>query len=171
MDYFVITRALACFERTIISSNSKYDNFIKLGEPLTESEMNGKNLFFGNKTNCSSCHGGILFSDFSFHNNGLYADYEDPEKYRLTQDSSDIGVFKVPTLRNIEFSSPYMHDGSITTLKEVILHYNSGGQIHNNKSLLIKPLNLTEIEINNLESFLQTLSDYTFITNTNLKNE
>lgn len=171
MDYFVITRALACFERSFISANSKYDNYLNKKESLTDTELKGKELFFSNKTNCSACHGEILFTDFSFQNNGLYANYEDKGKFRLTTDSTDIGVFKVPTLRNIGLTPPYMHDGSLATLKEVVLHYNNGGQNHNNKSSLIKPLNLSENEMEDLVTFLETLNDYKFITNKKLKNE
>ncbi|MFT4646532.1 MAG: cytochrome c peroxidase [Planctomycetota bacterium] len=171
MDYYVITRALACFERTIVSSNSKYDAFLKNNAILTSEELNGKNLFFGNKTNCSSCHSGILLTDFSLQNNGLYENYIDKGRYRLTLDTIDIGIFKVPTLRNVQFSSPYMHDGSMSTLKEVVEHYNEGGKNHINKSNLIKPLNLSEEEILDIVSFLETLSDFDFISNKNLKNE
>jgi cytochrome c peroxidase len=171
MDYYVITRALACFERTIVSSNSKYDAFLKNNAILTSEELNGKNLFFGNKTNCSSCHSGILLTDFSLQNNGLYENYIDKGRYRLTLDTIDIGIFKVPTLRNVQFSSPYMHDGSMSTLKDVVEHYNEGGKNHINKSNLIKPLNLSEDEILDIVSFLETLSDFDFISNKNLKNE
>ena len=171
MDYYVITRALACFERTIVSSNSKYDAFLKNNAILTSEELNGKNLFFGNKTNCSSCHSGILLTDFSLQNNGLYENYIDKGRYRLTLDTIDIGIFKVPTLRNVQFSSPYMHDGSMITLKDVVEHYNEGGKNHINKSNLIKPLNLSEDEILDIVSFLETLSDFDFISNKNLKNE
>lgn len=171
MDYYVITRAISCFERTLISSNSTYDKWINGEASLSESAIRGNDLFHSNKTNCSSCHSSILFTDFSFQNNGLYDVYSDVGKYRLTNDSSDIGVFKVPTLRNINFTAPYMHDGSISNLKDVVIHYNSGGATHPNKNSILEPLNLNEQEINDLIAFLESLSDYTFINNKLLSDE
>lgn len=171
MDYYVITRALACFERTLISSNSKYDKWFRNEISLKENEQRGKELFFSERTNCSTCHDGILFTNYGFFNNGLYEIYDDNGKFRLTQDTSDIGVFKVPTLRNIERTAPYMHDGSLISLKEVIEHYNSGGKWHANKSSMIKPLNLNQQEINDLIAFLESLTDYDFINNKLFSNE
>jgi cytochrome c peroxidase len=88
---------------------------------------------------------------------------------RLTQIESDRARFKVPTLRNAQLTAPYMHDGSIKTLEEVVAHYNTGGKIHANKSTLIKPLGLTQQEQNDIVAFLNTLTDYTFINNKNLQ--
>ncbi|MGB0885023.1 MAG: cytochrome-c peroxidase [Chitinophagales bacterium] len=171
MDYYVITRAISCFERSLISSNSAYDLWLNEEGQLNSSALRGKDLFYSSKTNCSSCHSDILFTNFGFYNNGLYQEYEDKGRFRLTQDSIDIGTFKVPTLRNIAVSAPYMHDGSLNTLRDVLKHYNSGGNNHANKSKLIKTLNLNESEINDLISFLESLTDYEFINNKILKNE
>ena len=88
---------------------------------------------------------------------------------RLTQDENDRARFKVPSLRNIELTGPYMHNGSIRTLNEVVAHYNSGGQPHLNKSPLIKPLGLTPEEQNDLVAFLKTLTDHTFTNNKNFQ--
>jgi len=99
----------------------------------------------------------------------LYENYNDPGRFRFSKDSNDIALFKVPTLRNIEVTDPYMHDGSIKTLKEVIAHYNSGGKSHSNKSSLIKPLKLTKDEANNLLAFLLTLTDNEFLNTPHFK--
>lgn len=163
-DAFVITRALAAYERTMISGNSTFDKSENGSATLTASEQRGADLFFSDRTNCSSCHDGFLFTNHSFANNGLYASYSDPGRYRLTSDSADLALFKVPSLRNVEYTAPYMHDGSIATLEDVIAHYNSGGANHPNKSAEIKPLNLTSSEVADLVAFLKSLSDPSVLT-------
>ena len=159
IDYYVITRALGVYERTLISKNSKFDQAIKGETTLTKDEKKGMNLFFSSKTNCSSCHGGFNFTKYKITNNGLYENYKDEGRMRATKDSSDLAKFKTPSLRNIELTAPYMHDGSLKTLEEVVEHYNSGGKNHVNKDTLIKPLNLTEEEKKALVSFLKTLTE------------
>lgn len=164
-DYYVITRALGVFERTLISGNSKYDQFLQKKAKFNKEEKLGMDLFFSDRLNCSDCHSGFNFTDYGFKNNGLYTAYNDVGRLRFTKDSNDIALFKTPTLRNIEVTGPYMHDGSIPTLKQVIAHYNLGGKKHKNKSYLIKPLGLTKKESDALESFLITLTDKSFINN------
>ena len=127
------------------------------------------NLFFSEKTNCSSCHADFNFTNYAFENNGLYEDYADLGRFRLTNNENDRARFKVPTLRNIELTAPYMHDGSIKSLEAVILHYESGGKNQPNKSELIQPIILTDAERNDLILFLKTLTDETFINNSLLK--
>jgi cytochrome c peroxidase len=165
-DPFVITRALATFERTMISGNSKFDQFEYQGiaNALSAQQIRGKDLFYG-KANCVDCHSGFNFTDNRFTNNGLYEAYEDVGRYRLTLEDTDVAVFKVPTLRNIALTGPFMHDGSIETLDDVVKHYNMGGFNHPNKSSLIEPLNLTHIEIEELVSFLKSLTDLEFTQN------
>jgi cytochrome c peroxidase len=170
LDYFVLPRAIATFERSMISGNSKYDRYINGKELLTELETSGLNMFESDRTNCSSCHSGFNFTSYEFANTGLYSEYNDPGRFRLTGDEKDIALFKVPTLRNIELSGPYMHDGSFNTLEEVIEHYNSGGKEHINKSELIAPLALTNNEKSALIAFLKTLTDYEFINNEKFRN-
>ena len=164
-DGFVITRALANFQRTIISGNSKYDQYSFQGNhsALDGLEKNGMNLFFSSKTNCSSCHGGFNFTNYSFENNGLDSVYADNGRQRFTNDPADESLFKVPSLRNVSLTAPYMHDGRFTTLEEVIEHYNKGGENHRNKSNLVKPLNLTEAEKSELRAFLISLTDHEFV--------
>ena len=167
MDAFVLTRAISTFERSLISGNSRYDQyyFQNKNNILTEEEIRGMNLFFGEKTGCANCHSDFNFTNYSFENNGIYEDYADFGKFRLTGDENDRAKFKVPTLRNIELTAPYMHDGSMETLEEIILHYESGGKNHPNKSDLLLPFTLTETERNELILFLKTLTDNSFINN------
>lgn len=164
-DYFVITRALGVFERTLISGNSKYDKYLNKKVKFTKKEKRGMDLFFSDKTNCFTCHSGFNFTNYGFENTGLYLNYKDIGRMRFTKDTSDMARFKVPSLRNVSVTAPYMHDGSIATLKEVIEHFNSGGKNHINKNELIKPLNLSKEEKENLVLFMETLTDYEFIEN------
>ena len=164
-DYYVITRAIANFERSLISGDSKYDRYKQGLNKLTESEKEGMALFFSDKTNCSKCHSGFNFSNYAFENNGLYETYNDVGRKRLTEKDEDLEKFKVPTLRNVELTAPYMHDGSFKTLDEVVKHYNSGGKQNKQKNALIKPLNLTEVQQKNLVQFLNTLTDRKFCNN------
>lgn len=172
-DPFVLTRAIANFERSFVSANSDYDKFHYQNKKksMTVSQQRGEILFKSEKTNCTQCHSGFNFTNYAFENNGLYLNYKDTGRKRLTNIEDDLARFKVPTLRNIALTGPYMHDGSIKTLKEVINHYNSGGQIHKNKSPFIKPLGLNEIEKEDLEAFLKSLTDIKFVTNKIYKNE
>jgi len=173
IDPFVITRAIACFERSLVSGNSRFDQYYFGNKPeaLTASEINGMRLFFSDRTNCSKCHGDFNFTNYRFENNGLYLHYTDSGRMRITHLESDNGKFKVPTLRNIALTAPYMHDGSLKTLDEVIGHYNEGGKDHPNKNALIHPLGLSESEKAELIAFLRTLSDAEFTTNKKFKNE
>ena len=166
-DAFVITRSIATFERSLISGYSKYDQHIHYQnhEHLTEEELRGMDLFFSERTHCSSCHGGFNFTEYSFENNGLYLEYPDMGRFRLTGEEQDLAKFKVPSLRNVELTAPYMHDGSMSSLEEVVHHYNSGGEDHPNKNNLIKPLGLSKNEESELVSFLKTLTDHSFVSN------
>ena len=164
-DPYVITRAISSFERTLISGNSKYDQQVyQKKNVMNRSEKRGMNLFF-NELNCAECHSGFNFTDFSVQNNGLYEVYADSGRQRATKIEADRAMFKVPTLRNIALTAPYMHDGSIATLEEVIMHYESGGKSHVNKSEKIKPFKLSKRERKDLIHFLETLTDHEFITN------
>jgi len=161
---FAITHAIASYERTLISGNSRYDQFVFQGDSLAlnEDERRGMDLFF-NQLYCTECHSGFNFTNQSLSNNGLYANYLDSGRIRLTGLESDRAIFKVPTLRNIGVTSPYMHDGSKATLAEVIDHYSLGGKNHANKNATIIPFELSEKEQQDLLSFLHSLTDSTFI--------
>ncbi|NVK04314.1 MAG: c-type cytochrome [Flavobacteriia bacterium] len=170
MDAFVITRALATYQRTMISGNSAYDDYLNGNtQALSPSQKRGMDLFFSSQTNCSSCHSGLLLSDHSFANNGLYEVYSDAGRMRLTNDSADFSLFRVPSLRNVEYTAPYMHDGSIATLEDVVAHYNSGGSNNPQKSSLIHPLQLSQSEMEDLVNFLKSLSDPSVLTDERFK--
>lgn len=164
-DAFGITRAIASFERTLISGNSRFDQYEYQGisDALSASEIRGRELFFSSQAKCSSCHEPPLFTNYAFENIGLYLNYADSGRARISHLEEDKGKFKVPTLRNIELTGPYMHDGSFQTLQEVIEHFNTGGVGHPNQSEDVKPLNLTEEQKADLVAFLSTLTDQAFI--------
>jgi cytochrome c peroxidase len=162
VDAYVITRALGTFQRTLISYNSKYDQYEKGKRKLTDSEQKGLDLFL-NQLNCTECHNGFNFTNFSTQNNGLYENYQDSGRMRVTKLESDRALFKVPTLRNIALTAPYMHDGSIETLEKVIAHYKSGGKNHKNKNAILVPFEISTKETEYLIDFLKTLTDWKFI--------
>jgi cytochrome c peroxidase len=158
---YSLTRALACYERTLFSGVSRFDRFRYLGQQdaLNESEIRGMNIFMGERGECFHCHGEPNFTDYTFQNNGLYLEYPDSGRARITFQSTDVGKFKVPSLRNVELTGPYMHDGSIATLEEVIDHYDMGGNPHPNRSGLLRPINMTAQEKADLLAFLKALTD------------
>ena len=169
-DAFGISRAIASFERTFISGNSRFDQFEYQGlaNALSEQEKRGRNLFFSDAAKCSSCHEPPLFTNYEFENVGLYLNYADSGRARISHLQADNGKFKVPTLRNIELSAPYMHDGSLESLEQVVEHFNSGGVGHPNQSDSIKPLYLSNQDKEDLVSFLKSLTDERFIANMSL---
>jgi cytochrome c peroxidase len=165
-DAFVITRALSVFERSLLSGNSPYDQFANgKTKALTAPEKRGMELFFSEKTQCASCHGGFNFTNYAFENNGLYEDYPDSGRFRLTGKPEDRARFKVPSLRNVGLTAPYMHDGALPSLEAVVAHYDQGGKNHPHKSPLVRPLGLTPKERDDLVAFLHSLTDYEFVQN------
>jgi len=164
LDPAAIAYSIAAFERSLLSYQSKYDTYISEDTTVfNKEEKRGFELFYSDSLNCSSCHNGINLSNYKFYNIGLYENYSDPGRWRITEKSADIGKFKVPTLRNIEYSAPYMHDGSIATLKEVIIFKMSGGVNHENKSDKVHSFHLNEKDQKALLSFLKSLSDPIFV--------
>ncbi len=165
-DAFVITRALATFQRSLISGNSSYDKYFYQNKTsaLTASQIKGMELFFSARTLCSSCHGGFNFTNYAFENNGLDTIYEQEGRMRITMLEKDRALFKVPSLRNVGLSSPYMHNGKFTSLEEVVNHYNKGGEAHANRSDLLHPLKLSGEEKKDLVQFLHSLTDLDFTT-------
>lgn len=162
---YVITRAIASYERTLISGNSSYDQYKNGNETaLTHSQKRGMGLFYSARTNCSSCHSGFNFTSNNFENIGLYSLYKDSGRMRVTLNEVDRGKFIVPSLRNVAVTAPYMHDGSMESLEEVIDFFNGGGHTHSNKSYLVKNLSLTNQEKNDLVNFLKSLTDNEFLT-------
>jgi len=154
-----VAKAIATFERTIYSGNSPFDRYNAGDEQaLTAQERRGMNLFF-NKTACDSCHLGFNFSDGSYVNIGIGMDRDEPDlgRYLVSGRDEDRGAFKTPTLREIERTGPYMHDGSLKTLEEVVEHYDKGGVKNPYLDRRIKPLNLTKQEKSDLVAFLKAL--------------
>ena len=186
-----VVKALACFERSIISARSPYDryHYDRDDSAVSESAKRGEMLFFNQHLSCFRCHGGFNFSDATvsektagreveFHNTGLYnlpgvPSYPAPNLgiYEYTKVASDVGKFKVPTLRNIAITAPYMHDGSIATLEGVLDHYAAGGRTiesgahagighdNPNKDHLIAAFKLSTQDRADLIAFLQSLTD------------
>jgi cytochrome c peroxidase len=161
LDPWVITRAIASYERTLLSGWSRYDRF-RNGDAtaLTAQEQEGLALFESPALNCTGCHGGFDLSQHEFHNIGTTLDYSpDPGRQRITLLAADEGRFKVPSLRNVALTAPYMHDGSMATLEEVIDHFASGGLPHPNRSPLMQPFALDAQQKAALIAFLQSLTD------------
>jgi cytochrome c peroxidase len=169
-------KAIAQFERSLISSgNSRFDRFFRNELELTDEEYLGYVLFFDLDPNitdaeCGHCHNAPLFTTNQYFNNGIESvtdlgSFPDIGRGRVTGDTYNNGQFRAPTLRNIELSAPYMHDGRFNTLEEVIEHYNNGGgeEVVINKDPLIRKLRLDEVEKEALIAFLKTLTDRTFI--------
>ena len=160
-------KAIAQFMVTLISANSKYDKVIRKegGYSFTENELKGYNLF---KQNCASCHKEPLFTNNEFENNGLVPDkfLNDIGRAKISQNPNDSFKFKVPSLRNVELSYPYMHDGRFPNLQMVLFHYTE--DIHQSATLsnqLKKKIVLDEADKNNLIAFLKTLTDEEFLQN------
>ncbi len=157
-----LLKALAQFTVMLKSSNSKYDKVMRKEAVYNEREQRGYDLF---KINCASCHKEPLFSNDKFENNGLAIDttLNDFGRIKITNKKEDYLRFKVPTLRNVQYTFPYMHDGRFKTLTEVVKHYNSLG---NDKSLpkeLAKPMQLSDNDRVDLVLFLTTLTDKEFL--------
>jgi cytochrome c peroxidase len=181
-----ITRTLAAnaisqFMRTLISSgNSKFDRFFRGEVELTDEEYLGYVLFFDldpavTDAECGHCHNAPLFTTHQYLNNGIepvsdLGDFPDMGRGPISENRFDNGRFRVPTLRNVVFTAPYMHDGRFKTLEEVIDHYDSGGNFQENKDPLIKPLRLQPHEKEALISFIMTLTDSSFIADERYKN-
>lgn len=160
--------ALAQFISSMVSAGSKYDAVIKGNETFNANEKAGHELF---KMNCANCHKPPLFTDFTYRNNGLELNYKDNGRARITGKPEDEATFKVPSLRNISVSKPYMHSGSIASLEKVIEHYNSEVVQHVNlDTSLQNGITLSEIEKQQLLSFLETLTDYEFLSNPRFSN-
>lgn len=174
IDSVLVSKALAQFERTLISANSRFDKYL-LGEIfLTEAELNGFNVFMDEtKGDCFHCHGSDknpLWTDNIFHNNGLDSNPSDEGLAEVTGNASDHGKFKSPSLRNLKFTSPYMHDGRFETLEEVINHYSEGLKDSPTIDPLMKKVksggvNLSTADKADLKAFLLSLSDDSFISN------
>jgi len=196
-----IVKALGAFQRTLISGRSPYDRY-QQGDSsaLSASAKRGEEIFFSEQAECFHCHGGFNFTgtvnyvgkgfvEIEFHNTGLYnidgqGAYPAPNTgiAEVTTDPLDMGKFKAPSLRNIAVTAPYMHDGSVATLEDVIEHYNAGGRTITSgpyqgvgadspfKSEFLKPMGLTAQQKRDLIAFLQSLTDSTFLRDPRFSN-
>ena len=159
----VLFRSLTLFMAMIVSADSKYDKWRQGKVSLSNTEKDGLDLF---RQHCASCHTEPLFTDHSFRNNGLDSDFNDLGRALITLDSSDNGKFKVPSLRNVELTYPYMHDGRFWSLEEVMDHYSEG--VHTSETLdplLTNGISLNYEEKSALLAFLKTLTDYSLLNN------
>lgn len=170
-----IAYSLAQFFRSLISGNSKYDQYLRNEVALTQAEMDGMDIFFTETGDCFHCHGSMLFTDNDFHNIGLDSVFNGGKgRYDVTGNMSDWGTYKTPTLRNATLRKRFMHDGRFSSLEQVIEFYNSGVHMNspNIDPLMILPqkengLMLTQEQKDNLLAFLKTLTDESFTTNPN----
>ena len=156
-----VGKAIASFQRTILSGNSPADRF-DMGQEAgaISAEAQHGLLLFRDKARCTKCHSGFNFTDEKFHNLGIGWDDNkvDLGRYMVTKNPEDIGAFKTPTLREIARSAPYSHAGRFKTLEEVVNFYNQGGVKNPHQDPLILPLELTEQEKGDLVQFLHTLN-------------
>lgn len=162
-----LMKAVAQFERTMISGNSKFDKYKRGEATLTAQEMNGMSLFEDEmKGDCNHCHSlGSTFSDFEFRNNGVDSIYADPGRNKVTLLGSDSGKFKTPSLRNIALTAPYMHDGRFKTLQECLDHYNTGFHYSPTLDPVLKTAvkgRMSAQEMADIIAFLNTLTDEDF---------
>jgi cytochrome c peroxidase len=188
-----IAKAIATYERSLISGNSRYDRYVNGDGDLSDDEKRGLILFNSETTECYHCHGGPFFStafvstsspfaEPSFHNTGLYNlddagayPADNPGLFAFTGNADDMGKFRVPTLRNLSLSAPYFHDGSAATLEDVLAHYMAGGRTiaagdrqgngseNPHKNPLVRPFVLTADEQRSLIAFLRALDDDSFV--------
>jgi cytochrome c peroxidase len=190
-----IIKSIAAFQRSVISVNSRYDRYLQRKEKLSEAERRGMRLFFGERAECHHCHGSFNFNDqvvharsrdleILFHNTGLYnidgtGAYPFPNRglFEFSAKPEDMGAFRAPSLRNVALTAPYMHDGSVATLGEVLDLYSQGGRVIRSGALagdgrqnphkdgLIARIDLTAEEKQDLLAFLETLTDESLLSN------
>jgi cytochrome c peroxidase len=192
IDWSTIVQSIAAFQRSIVSADSRYDRYLRRRTRLDASERRGMNLFMGEQAECHHCHGTFIFNDQAtfvgaadepplFHNTGLYnlggtGAFPEPNRgvFELSGRPRDMGAFRAPSLRNVEATAPYMHDGSMRTLEEVVDHYAAAGRViadgplagdgraNPYKDPLIAAIRLDERDKADLVAFMKTLTDPSF---------
>ncbi|PWJ60493.1 cytochrome c peroxidase [Dyadobacter jejuensis] len=168
-----VGKALAQFQRSLVSADARYDHYRlhKSAGVLTAEELAGMELV---RQKCQGCHSGALFTDQGYHNNGLDADFSDSSheglyqgRYRISYREADMGKFKTPSLRNVALTAPYMHDGRLASLEDVLEHYSRGIKASTTLDVLIPAtgMNLTGQQKKKIIAFLHTLTDHNFVNN------
>lgn len=162
MSEQTVAKALAAFERTVVSNGSRFDKWLAGDRrAITVQEWRGFQLFkASDKGNCMACHSGPNFTDNGFHNIGVAQETPDHGRFKVRALPSMKSAFKTPTLRDIELTAPYFHDGSAATLRDVMVHYNRGGdkRAAGTISPEVRELNLTDAEIEDMVAFMKTLT-------------
>lgn len=164
-----VADAIASFEESLETADTEFDAWmIDKPNKMSEAAIRGREFFMSSRAKCFDCHFSPDFTGDEFKNIGLYDEkrYKDKGRYEVTSNKSDLGKFKVPGLRNVAVTAPYMHDGSFKTLKDVIEYYSDPYKFVqkpiNMDTTLLKPLNLTQNEKDDLEAFLRSLTDRQF---------
>jgi cytochrome c peroxidase len=160
IDIERVTMAIGCFERTVLSGNSPYDRYRSgMKSALSDEQVRGMSVFF-DKASCDRCHQGSNFTSNAYANEGVGTDKPEPDvgRYAVTHEMRDWGAFKIPTLREIEHTAPYMHNGSLKTLEDVVEFYDKGGIPNRHLDANIRPLHLPERQKRDLVAFLKSLS-------------
>ncbi|MFT6850288.1 MAG: cytochrome c peroxidase [Sphingobacteriales bacterium] len=174
-----VAKVIGQFERTILSGSAKIDSIdffnktafdLFIEGKLSQSEYNGAQIFFSERGDCFHCHGSILGTDYFFHNNGLDSDIEGKGRGAVTENAQDDGKFKTPSVRNLAFTAPYMHDGRFSNLKQVVDFYSSGVKFSETIDPLMKKadkggIQLSEDEKTDLINFLLIYTDSSFVNN------
>lgn len=165
-DAWVLTRSLAAFERSLLSMNAPFDQYMAGNKKAMSKDQLAGWRIFSDELYCTKCHPAPYFTTYEAANNGLYASYEgksDQGRFRIHHDSSDIGKFKIPSLRNLPLTYPYMHDGSIHSMEAALAHYQRGGAGHPLQDPRILSFELTSREKAQLLAFFDALVDTSYL--------
>ena len=165
-DAWVLTRSLAAFERSLLSMNAPFDQYLAGNKKAMSKDQLAGWRIFSDELYCTKCHPAPYFTTYEAANNGLYASYEgktDQGRFRIHHDSSDIGKFKIPSLRNLPLTYPYMHDGSINSMEAALEHYQKGGAGHPLQDPQINSFELSTKEKAQLLAFFNALVDTSYL--------
>ena len=165
-DAYVLTRSIAAFERSLLSMNAPFDRYLAGEKKALTADQKAGWKIFSEKLYCTQCHPAPYFTTYVAANNGLYASYEgksDQGRFRIHHDSTDIGKFKIPSLRNIPLTYPYMHDGSFQSLEQVLAHYQKGGANNPLQDARITSFILSPTEKKQLLAFFDALIDTSYL--------